>query len=96
VTVVTAPACHFCEDAQEALAGLAREYPLAVAEVPVTSPAGHALLREHGRGMFPLVLVDGAFFSAGRLPRRKLARLLAARGAAAAAGAGERQPCTGC
>jgi hypothetical protein len=26
--------------------------------------------------MFPLVLVDGAFFSAGRLPRRKLARLL--------------------
>jgi hypothetical protein len=26
--------------------------------------------------MFPLVLVDGAFFSSGRLPRKKLARLL--------------------
>jgi len=27
--------------------------------------------------MFPLVLVDGAFFSQGRLPRRKLRALLA-------------------
>lgn len=86
VTVVTAPACHFCEDARAALAELAREYPLAVQEAAADSAAGQALLRAHGIGMFPLVLVDGEFFSAGRLPRRKLARLLAARGAAAAAG----------
>ena len=90
VTVVTSPACHFCDDAREALRGLAREYPLTVEETAAGSPAGQALLRQHGTGMFPLVLVDGAFFAAGRLPRRKLARLLAARGAAATAGTGAR------
>jgi len=49
--------------------------------VAADSPAGQALLHRHGTGMFPLVLVDGAFFSAGRLARRKLARLLAGRAA---------------
>ncbi len=87
VTLVTAPACHFCADARAALEVLATEYPLTVAETATDSPAGQALLRQHGTGMFPLVLVDGAFFSAGRLPRRKLARLLASRsGAVAVAG----------
>jgi len=81
VTVVTAPACHFCDDAQAALAGLAQEYTITLQLVAADSPAGQALLHRHGTGMFPLVLVDGAFFSAGRLPRRKLARLLAGRAA---------------
>ena len=86
VTVVTAPACHFCEDAQAALAEMARIHSLAVSLVDAESPAGQALLAAYGTGMFPLVLVDGAFFSAGRLPRRKLARLLT-RTAPARAGA---------
>jgi Glutaredoxin-like domain (DUF836) len=77
VTVVTAPACHLCEDAQTALAALAQEHPLTVRQVPADGPAGQALLHQHGTGMFPLVLVDDVFFSAGRLPRRKLALLLA-------------------
>jgi thiol-disulfide isomerase/thioredoxin len=87
VTVVTAPACHFCDDAQAALAELAQAYPLAVQMVAADSRDGQALLHAHSAGMFPLVLVDEAFFSAGRLPRRKLARLLASR---APAGAGSR------
>lgn len=82
VTVVTAPACHFCEEARDVLTGLGTAYPLTVAETAADSPAGLALLRRHGTGMFPLVLVDGEFFSAGRLPRRKLGRLLASRAAA--------------
>lgn len=90
VTLVTAQACHFCDDAREALDGLGREYFLTVEETAAVSPAGRALLHEHGTGMFPLVLVDGKFFAAGRLPRRKLTRLLAARGATATAGAGAR------
>ncbi|HEU5155588.1 MAG TPA: thioredoxin family protein [Streptosporangiaceae bacterium] len=81
VIVVTTPGCHFCEDAQTALAELAETYPLSVRLVAAQSPPGRALLDRHGTGMFPLVLVDGMFFSAGRLPRRKLARLLAARDA---------------
>jgi hypothetical protein len=74
---VTAPGCHFCEDAQAALAELARAYPLEVRLVDAGSADGQALIARHASGMFPLVLVDGAFFSVGRLPRRKLARLLA-------------------
>ena len=79
VTVVTAQDCHFCEDALLALNELAQSYPLTVEQVAADSPAGQLLRRRHGAGMFPLVLVDGAFFSAGRLPRRKLGRLLARR-----------------
>lgn len=82
ITVVTAPACHFCDDARAALAELAQAYPLAVRLVAAESSDGQALLHAHGAGMFPLVLVDRAFFSAGRLPRRKLARLLAERASA--------------
>ena len=79
VTAVTAPACHFCDDAQAALAELAHAYPLTLRLVAADSSDGQALLHAHHAGMFPLVLVDGVFFSAGRLPRRKLARLLADR-----------------
>ena len=88
VTVVTAPACHFCEDALDVLTGLGTVYRLRVEEVAAGSPAGQVLLRRHGTGMFPLVLVDGEFFSAGRLPRRKLGRLLAVRATAGQAVAG--------
>ncbi|HEX6527040.1 MAG TPA: hypothetical protein VF070_44540 [Streptosporangiaceae bacterium] len=88
VTVVTAPACHFCEDALDVLTGLRTVYRLTVEEAAADSPAGQVLLRRHGTGMFPLVLVDGEFFSAGRLPRRKLGRLLAARATAGHAVAG--------
>ena len=37
VTVVSAPACHFCADAEIALAEIAAEYPLAVTRVDADS-----------------------------------------------------------
>ena len=77
VTVVHAPGCHFCDDAQDALAELALEHPLDVELVDAGSPLGVRLVGEHRAGMFPLVLLDGAFFSNGRLPRRKLRAVLA-------------------
>jgi hypothetical protein len=83
VTVVTAEACHLCDDARTALGELAHAYPLALHVVPAGSGEGQALLHAHGAGVFPLVLVEEAFFSAGRLPRRKLARLLSRRAPAA-------------
>lgn len=79
VTVVRTAACHFCEDATVALRELSHEFPLSVVLVDATEPRGSALLREHRPAMFPLVLVDGAYFSAGRLPRGKLRKLLVAR-----------------
>jgi Glutaredoxin-like domain (DUF836) len=77
VTVVEAPACHLCEDAKSALAVLAGSYPLRINVVSITEQAGLALMQEHRAPMSPLVLLDGAYFSSGRLPRRKLEKRLA-------------------
>lgn len=77
VTIVEAPGCHLCTDAHDALAQLAADgLPIQVTTLDLRDPAGASLLRHHGAGMSPLVLLDGEFFSQGRLPRRKLARLL--------------------
>ncbi len=77
VTVVTSQACHLCEDALEELAHRTDE--LTVTVVPADTRAGRDLVQRHRPVMFPLVLVDGAFLSSGRLPRRKLDNVLAAR-----------------
>ena len=90
ITVVDSEACHFCEDAHRALAALAASYPLDVNNVDVRSEAGRALMACHRAPMNPLVLLDDTFFSSGRLPRRKLEKVLRgrygdARGAVSAA-----------
>lgn len=76
ITVVESEACHFCEDAHRALAELAATYPMTVDTVDLRSEAGQRLMQAHRASMSPLVLVEGEFFSHGRLPRRKLAKLL--------------------
>lgn len=77
VTVVTAEHCLLCEDALAELGRRQDEVSLAV--VPMDTPTGRELVARHRPVMFPLVLVDGAFLSSGRLPRRKLDKVLAAR-----------------
>ncbi len=84
VTVVHSPACHFCDDASATLAELATTHPIDVTTVALESPEGAALVARHRPGMNPLVLVDGEFFSSGRLPRKKLLRHLERRAAAGA------------
>ncbi|MHA6511428.1 glutaredoxin [Tessaracoccus sp. Z1128] len=76
VTLVTTPACHFCDDAHERLDALDRAGLLRLATVPAESPEGQALIAEHRPGMFPLTLVAGRYFHDGRIPRGKLARLV--------------------
>lgn len=76
ITVVESEACHFCDDARRALSDLATRYPLTVATVDVRTGPGLRLMHVHRASMSPLVLVDGEFFSQGRLPRRKLVELL--------------------
>jgi hypothetical protein len=81
VTLVTAPGCHLCDDAQEVLRALLRDgAPIQLDIIDATSAEGRSLLTVHRPAMNPLVLVDGAYFSAGRLPRRKFRALLAHRG----------------
>ena len=79
ITVVESEGCHFCGDAHRVLATLAASYPLRVDTVDLRSQAGQALMARHRAPMSPLVLLDDAFFSSGRLPRRKLERLLSGR-----------------
>lgn len=79
ITLVHAPACHFCDDAARALAELSAQTPLEVRTVGIDTDEGRALVAEHRPAMNPLVLLDGRYFSAGRLPRRKLAHALRAR-----------------
>ena len=88
VTVVHSPACHFCDDAQDVLAELSATHAIEVSVVEIDSPLGATLVAVHRPAMNPLVLVDGAFFSSGRLPRKKLVRLLESRGAQLPATAG--------
>lgn len=76
VVVLASPACHLCEDALGALAGLGREFPIRVREIGMETPEGRELVRIHRPAMPPAVLVDGVLFSAGRLPRKKLRKLL--------------------
>lgn len=76
--MVTAPNCHLCEAALEELAGLATEFPLSVRALEGRSVEGARIVRRLRPGLFPAVVIDGALFSVGRLPRRKLRRLLEA------------------
>jgi hypothetical protein len=77
ITLVEAPACHLCEDAKSALTVLAQTYPMTVRVVSIGQEPGLTLMRDHRAPMSPLVLLDGQYFSSGRLPRRKLERRLA-------------------
>ena len=79
ITVVHAPACHFCDDALQALTELAAAYPLTIELLDAADPRGQQLVAAHRAPMYPLVLTDGQFFSFGRLPRKKLRKLLEAR-----------------
>ena len=76
VVVVRSPACHLCEDALEVLAEMGRRYPLDVHVVEIDSQEGRAVVERFRPALSPAVVVDGRLFSSGRLPRRKLQRML--------------------
>ncbi|WP_324649972.1 glutaredoxin [Georgenia sp. H159] len=86
VTVVQAPACHFCEDAAQVLADLAGRFALEVRTLGRDTIEGRRLIIRHRATMAPLVLVDGEYFSSGRLHRRRLEKLLHLRAAPAMVG----------
>lgn len=77
VTLVTSPGCHYCDDAHTHLRTLIEDGTrIELTVIEATSAEGRSLLDAHRPAMYPLVLIDGDYFSAGRLPRRKLDALL--------------------
>lgn len=83
VLVVTSSACHFCEDALEALAEVAGDYALSIRAIPLESEEGREVFERFRPPMPPFVVIDGELFSAGRLPRKKLRKHLDALAAVA-------------
>jgi glutaredoxin len=81
ITLVVSSGCHFCRDAQDALEEIGHDFPIQVTTIDLRSPQGLRLAQQFRASMSPLVLVDGQFLSAGRLPRGKLRALLSARAA---------------
>lgn len=76
LTLVTSPACHLCDDARTALHELAADRQVRLRIIDIESSEGLALVARHRPAMNPLVLLDGEFFSSGRLPRGKLRKRL--------------------
>ncbi|HEX6581789.1 MAG TPA: glutaredoxin [Actinomycetota bacterium] len=77
IVVVRSPACHLCEDAIEALDEMRARSSLDVRLVEMESEEGRDIVARHRPALFPAVLVEDRLFSSGRLPRRKLERILA-------------------
>ncbi|MGH2945805.1 MAG: glutaredoxin family protein [Solirubrobacteraceae bacterium] len=82
VTLLTEPACGYCEDAKAILARLSAELPLRIAYQDLGSQEGQRLARDAGILLPPGILIDGEPFSYGRPSERKLRRELRRRLAA--------------
>ncbi|HSL26069.1 MAG TPA: glutaredoxin [Acidimicrobiia bacterium] len=76
IALVTAPGCHFCDDAMETLEALGDDFPITVEVIPLASDAGRAWMVEHRVPFPPILIVDGSFFGFGRISRRRLERRL--------------------
>ena len=76
IVVVTSPGCHLCVSALAEIEELATEFPLNLRTVEIGSPEGADILRAHRPPAPPVFLVDGQFLGFGRLPVRKLRKLL--------------------
>ena len=76
VVLLTKEDCHFCEQAKDVLARLRGEYDLRVREVALESDEGQSLALESAAPFPPVVLLNGATFSYGRLSERKLRKAL--------------------
>ncbi len=76
VLVLTSVGCHLCEDAKEGLTELASEYPMEIREVDLASAEGASLAERYHPPLPPAVIVNDNLFSSGRLPRRKMRKML--------------------
>ena len=72
VLLLTAPACHYCDEARALLARLSDEFELVVETHSAADDAGRALALAHGVLVPPAIFVNGQFLQYGRPSERKL------------------------
>lgn len=77
ITLVTEPRSDFCDRAKEALHYLSAEFEIAVTEIPLVSDEGRRLAVEHAILTAPGLLIDGVFFSYGKVDEHRLRMTLA-------------------
>ena len=76
VVLLTKEDCHFCEQAKDVLARLRGEYDLRVREVALESEEGRSLALTSAAPFPPVLFLNGATFSYGRLSERRLRKAL--------------------
>ena len=74
--LLTKDECHFCDEAKRVLARFADDGQIAFREVRLDSEEGRQLAANAGVPFPPVVFLDGAYFSYGRLSERKLRKAL--------------------
>lgn len=75
--LVTSPGCHYCDDALDLLAELARAMPMTIKTIPMASDEGRSLIVRHRVPFPPILMINGELFGHGRISRRKLEARLA-------------------
>jgi glutaredoxin len=76
ITLLTKEDCDFCDQAKEVLERLSLDFPLEIETENLESDAGREAAQAAGALFAPVVLLNGAAFSQGRLSERKLRRQL--------------------
>ena len=72
VLVLTAPGCHWCEEAQVLLARLSNEFDLHVTIQPADGEEGRALALANGALFPPVIFVNGTYVQYGRPSEKKI------------------------
>lgn len=76
ITLLSQSSCGFCDHAKEVLSRVGADYPLRITEIDLAGEEGQRLAARAGVLFAPGVLVDGEFFSFGRISERRLRRTL--------------------
>ncbi|MGH2797817.1 MAG: glutaredoxin family protein [Thermoleophilaceae bacterium] len=81
VLLLTAPGCHWCDEAQALIDRLASEFELRTATCSTEDDEGRGLVVAGGILFPPAIFVNGQFLQYGRPSERKLRARLAEVGA---------------
>jgi thiol-disulfide isomerase/thioredoxin len=76
ITLLSQSWCGLCDHAKEVLSRIGADYPLRITEIDLAGEEGQRLAARAGVLFAPGVLVDGEFFSFGRISERRLRRIL--------------------
>lgn len=81
VLILSAPACHFCDEAKSLFDRLAHEFALEIETKSISSEAGTALALTYGVLFPPGIFINGDLLQYGRPSERKIRARLAELGA---------------